>query len=109
MKEYKNKNKISVELSAFYDTEIDFIREMKKIDYECSYNETNQKIFNLFHLVENAKDDIKILLLCQILETMSENENKSNEAIELLDSFITELKNSNIDNIEKQSLKNSKN
>lgn len=104
--EYKNKNKISIELSAVYDTEIDFIRKMKKIDYECSYNETNQKIFNLFHLVENAKDDIKILLLCQILETMSENENKSNKAIELLNSFITELKNSDIDDTEKQSLEN---
>lgn len=104
--EHKDKNQLSVELSAVYDEEIDFIKEMRKIDYDCSYNEKNQKIFNLFNLVEMAEDEIKILLLCQILETMSENENKSNKAIKLLDSFITELKNSDIDDTEKQSLEN---
>ncbi len=104
--EYKEKNRLSGNLFAIYDTEIDLIKKMKKIDYNCIYNKKNQKIFNLFNMVEGAEDEIKILLLCQILETMSENENKSNKAIELLDSFITDLKNSDIDDTEKQSLEN---
>lgn len=102
--EYKDKNQLSAELFAVYDTEIDFIKEMKVIDYECSYNERNQKIFNLFNLVERAEDDIKILLLCQILETMSEKENKSDEAIEIIDAFIILLKNSSLEKSEKDSL-----
>ena len=104
--EYKDKHKLSGEIFVVYDSEIDFIKQMKELDYDCSYNEKNQKIFNLFHLVEKAKDEIKILLLCQILETMSETEKKSEEAIELLDSFITKLKDSNIEDSEKQSLEN---
>ena len=104
--EYKDKKKMSGRLFVVYNEEIDFIKELKTLDYDCSYNEKNQKIFNLFHLVEKAKDEIKILLLCQILETMSKNEKKSDEAIELLDSFITKLKDSDIEDPEKQSLEN---
>lgn len=102
--EYKDKYKLSGEIFVVYDREIDFIKEMKEIDYDCSYNEKNQKIFNLFHLVEKAEDDIKILLLCQILETMSEKENKSDDAVEVLETFITTLKNSSLEKTEKDSL-----
>lgn len=102
--EYKDKHKLSGEIFVVYDREIDFVEKMKEIDYDCSYNEKNQKIFNLFHLVEKAEDDIKILLLCQILETMSEKENKSDTAVEVIDSFITILKNSNLEKSEKDSL-----
>lgn len=102
--EYKDKKKMSGNLFAVYDSEIDFIKAMKEIDYDCSYNEKNQKIFNLFHLVEEAEDNIKILLLCQILETMGEKGNKSDVALDVMDSFIATLKNSDLEESEKNSL-----
>lgn len=103
--EFKEKEKTSAELFVVYDDEIDFIKEMRKVDYDCSFNKKNQKIFNLFNLVEKAEDNIKILLLCQILETMSEKGNKSDSAVDLINSFIITLKNSNLEESEKCSLK----
>lgn len=102
--EYKDEHRLFGEIIVIYDSEIDFIEKMKEIDYDCSYTEKSQKVFNLFHLLENAEDDIKILLLCQILEIMSEKEQKSDAAVAILDSFITALNKSSLEKTEKNSL-----
>lgn len=97
---------LGIEMNAIIDENIDIIEKVKSIDYECVYTETAQKIYHMFNIIENADTCTQILLLCQVLEIMGINSNKSDKAILLID----ELKkivdnNKEINGKEKSSIK----
>lgn len=101
--EYYNSN-LKVKIMTIQKEEIDLIKRLKNIDYNCIYTKKNQKIFNLFRLVEEADREIQILLLCQILETMGVNESKSKEAISEIDKCKVLIEDSNLEKTEKDSI-----
>lgn len=95
---------VEFEIKSILDQEIDLIKYLKNIDYDCIYSEKTQKIFNLFRLVENANNEIQILLLCQILETMGINESKSEKSIIEIDKCKHLIMNSELEQSEKDSI-----
>lgn len=89
---------------GFGEEDITILNNMKKFKEDVSYDEEIQKVFHLFSLVEDADLGERILLLCQILETLSTPEEKSDEVKQLLEQCKNLMKNSDIDQSEKDSL-----
>lgn len=87
-----------------YNKPFDLIENLGLLDCNCIYSEKLQPIFNLFGLVEEANNETKILLLCQMLETRGDNRNKSNEAISLIEYLKKTVKNSKLEQTEKESI-----
>ena len=82
-----------------------FLNRITKLDDSYKYSKKNQEIFNLVRLAEETDENSQILLLCQALEIMGEEKNKTEEEINLLNQLIKEVKESNLANEQKESLK----
>lgn len=94
---YEVNEELNVTLIAVYEKLPELFENIKDIDYDVLYNETNQRIFRLFHIVEFVSEEaIKILLLTRILELMCIKEKKDKETIDLLDKLINIVDDSNI-------------
>lgn len=89
---------------GFDESLMTLIKNMKNDHHECDYNEEIQQIFHLFYLAEHASTELSILLLCQILESFGTNEEKSKEITSLIERFEEQIKNSYIEQREKDSL-----
>lgn len=95
---------IEVEMKAFLKESIDIVEGLHNIDYGLKYTEKIQKIFHMFELVEESDTNTKILLLCQILEIMGINSDKSEEAKKIIENLKQIINNSEISDSEKDSL-----
>lgn len=104
IKDLENYEDFSIKMWSIQDSEIDIFKYLQNIDYECIYNEKNQKIFHLFNLVEEGSAEIKILLLCQILETLAINKKRDKKIIDLLNDFKNQINLLSIDADEKKSI-----
>ena len=94
---YEVNGELNVTLLAIHEKLPELFKNIKDIDYDVSYNETNQRIFKLFHIVEFVSEEaIKILLLTRVLELMCNKEKKDQETIDLLDKLIDIVNDSNI-------------
>ncbi len=58
----------------------------------------------MFRLVEEAYNETKILLLCQILETMGNNKNKGDKATVIINDLKKIVEDSELEVSEKQSI-----
>jgi len=96
---------IEVEMKAFLKESIDIVVGLHNLDYDLKYTEKIQKIFHMFELVEESDTNTKILLLCQILEIMGINSDKSEEAKSLIIKFQKIVDRSDLSILEKQSLR----
>lgn len=94
----------TVKLQMEYDKPLDLIEYLNFFDYDCIYSDKVQPIFNLFRLVEEADNETKILLLCQILETMGDNKHKSDEATVIINDLKKTVDDSELELSEKQSI-----
>lgn len=93
------------ELRSVMDDSIDLIEWVKNIDYDLTYTENNYKIFHMFKLVEYSDTNTQILLLCQILEIMGINSDKSDKIKHIIDNLKIIIDSEDISNSEKESLK----
>lgn len=81
-----------------------FLDNISKMDYNCKYSKSCQKIFNLVRMSEESDVETTILLLCQALETMGEDKDKEMKEIELIKKLIKIARESEIDDNQKNSL-----
>ena len=95
---------IKLELKAILNYGVDIIDWMRNIDYDNTYTEKIQKIFHMVKLVEYSDTNTQILLLCQILEIMGINSDKSEEAKKIIENLKQIINNSEISDSEKDSL-----
>ena len=96
---------IHIETKGILDEDIDIIKWMKNIEYDITYTEENQKIFHMFKLVEYSDTNTQILLLCQILEIMGINTDKSEKIKHIIDDLKAIIDSKDISDSEKESLK----
>lgn len=81
-----------------------FFEKIQELNSEYKYSEKTQKIFGLISLAEQADSATEVLLLCQALETMGKNENKTTQEIEVIDKCIAQINESKLLEEQKNSL-----
>ena len=107
MEEYDEYGKFLIgKLTAVTEKPFSFLERIKKMDSNYKYSKRTQEIFNLVRLAEKADEKTKILLLCQALERMGENKNRTDAEIEVLEKCIKCIDESNLTIDQKEPLKN---
>lgn len=101
---YYNEDEIELEEEYEKSKKLDIFHLIKNNTFNCLYNKKAQNIFHLFNMVEYAECNIKILLLCQILEIMCSEKNRSTEICDFIDGCTDDLYKLNISEGERNSL-----
>ena len=100
-KSYKS---YGIKWTAINNEPFKFFARIQDLDESYKYSEKSQEIFRLISLSEKADEKTSILLLCQALETMGENEKKSDEEINEINKCIELINKSGLAQDQKSSI-----
>ena len=89
---------------GFSDKDVSLLDDMKNYLNDVYYDEFIQKIFHLFSLIREVDYSVSILLLCQILESLSSREVKDGNVLKVIDECKRVVLDSDIDRSDADSL-----
>ena len=97
---------IKIKYKIVCNKPFNFLDKISNLDQSYKFSKKNQEIFGLISMSENSTEEIGILLLCQALEMMSENAERTDEEKEVIDELIATIEKSRLKITQKKSLKN---